>query len=101
MLGVPDADSAAGRVGLRSGDLVTAVNGEEVEDWIAFENAIAAATSEVTLDVTRGRGDVEESLHFEIRIAGTLASLGIVPASVLVASVEPDSPAARSGFQGG
>ncbi|MBW2397887.1 MAG: RIP metalloprotease RseP [Deltaproteobacteria bacterium] len=101
LLGIPDADSAAGMLGLRSGDLVTAVNGEEVEDWLAFENAITAATGEVMLDVTRSRGEVEESLQFELRIAGALASLGMVPASVLVAAVEPDSPAASSGFREG
>lgn len=101
LLGVPDAATPAAMAGLRSGDLVTAVNGEDVEDWLAFENAIAAAPGEALLDVTRTRGHEEESLQFELRITGSLASLGIVPASVLVAAVEPDSPAASSGFLAG
>jgi regulator of sigma E protease len=101
LLGVPDADTDAARAGLRSGDLVTHVNGDEVEDWLALERAIASAAGAVTLDVERSGADSEESLQFELRIEGTLASLGIVPASVLVAAVEPDSPAAGSGFLAG
>jgi regulator of sigma E protease len=101
LLGVPDADTAAARAGLRSGDLVTGVDGLEVADWLAFENAIGSAAGVVTLDIERSRGDVEESLQLELGVGGTLASLGIVPASVLVAAVEPDSPAASSGFQAG
>jgi regulator of sigma E protease len=101
LLGIPEADSVAAAAGLRSGDLVTAVNDAAVDDWIAFEDAIAGATGELVLDVERSRGDAAETLQIALPEARTLATLGVVPASVLVDAVEPDSPAAASGFEPG
>ena len=50
LLGVPSESSVASVAGLRSGDLVTAIGGEEVEDWVglkaAFEAGVASARRE-------------------------------------------------------
>jgi regulator of sigma E protease len=100
LLGVPDADSAAHRAGLRSGDLVTAVDGEPVEDWQQFTAAITAATgSGVSVRVERGKDRAELELALPPVISA--AALGVVPASVLVDSVEAGSPAALAGLQTG
>jgi regulator of sigma E protease len=101
LLGIPDAETAAARAGLRSGDLVSAVNGEPVEDWIAFRDAIGGAAGEALLDVKRSVGDGEEALQLALRVEGAFATLGIVPASVLVAAVDPGSPADEAGFEPG
>ncbi|MEZ4330259.1 MAG: RIP metalloprotease RseP [Myxococcota bacterium] len=45
LLGVPDADSAAARAGLRSGDLVVAVGDREIEDWEGLRRAQAEAVA--------------------------------------------------------
>lgn len=45
LLGVPGADSAAARAGLRSGDLVVAVGEREIEDWEGLRTAHAEAVA--------------------------------------------------------
>jgi regulator of sigma E protease len=54
LLGVPEAESPAWSAGLRSGDLVTAVGDEEVEDWEHFVALQAGASA-----AARRRGESE------------------------------------------
>ncbi|MDH3521585.1 MAG: RIP metalloprotease RseP [Myxococcales bacterium] len=100
VVGVPAADSAAARAGLRSGDVIEAVDGVAVEDWQGVAAAYAAAEAAAALRVRRG-GAEDEAGTLEIRVPalGDLAALGLVPASVLIASVEPGSPAERAGLR--
>jgi regulator of sigma E protease len=97
VLGIPGADSAAQGAGLRSGDVVTTVEGEPVEDWYGFVEAYAAAgaTGTVTIQVQRG----EETPTLEAPAVGDAGALGVVRANVLVAEVEVDSPAQRAGLR--
>ncbi len=53
VVGVPATDSPAARAGLRSGDLVTSVGGEKIEDWEGFARAYAAAAGEFQIEVER------------------------------------------------
>jgi regulator of sigma E protease len=101
VLGVPSSDSAAARAGLRSGDVVEAVAEQPVEDWDAFSAAYAAADAPVALRVKRGDGEGAETLTLESPALGDARRLGVVPASVLIASVTPDSPAQRGGLEPG
>jgi regulator of sigma E protease len=101
VLGVPSSESAAARAGLRSGDVVEAVAGEPVEDWEAFSAAYAAADGSVALRVSRGEGEDAEALTLESPALGDVREFGVVPASVLIASVEPESPAERGGLEPG
>lgn len=101
VLGVPSSDSPAARAGLRSGDVVQAVGDALVEDWVSFNAAYAAADGPIAVQVLRGSGEESESLTFEVPAFGEVAQLGVVPASVLIASVTPDSPAMRGGLRRG
>jgi regulator of sigma E protease len=101
VLGVPSSGSAAARAGLRSGDVVEAVAEQPVEDWDAFSAAYAAADAPVALRVRRGDDEGAETLTLESPALGDVRRLGVVPASVLIASVEPDSPAQRGGLEPG
>jgi len=101
LLGVPDAGSPAHRAGLRSGDLVTAVDGEPVEAWQHFAAAITAAGAEQGVEVSVERGKEKAELQLALPPAASAAALGIVPASVLVDAVEVDSPASTAGLETG
>jgi len=97
---VPDAASPAFRSGLRSGDVVTKVNGASVEDWESFRAALEAATSgSITVDVQRG--DAEAPISFELPAGRSVAALGLDAAYGLVDVVEPETPAAAAGFAPG
>ncbi|MFQ5417393.1 MAG: RIP metalloprotease RseP, partial [Myxococcota bacterium] len=63
--------------------------------------AAAAADGEVAIEVERGSEDDVERLDLVLPAGAAVEALGIVPASVLVADVEPGSPAAASGFENG
>jgi regulator of sigma E protease len=103
MLGVPSAPSPAFAAGLRSGDVVKAVDGKPVESWEEFASAYAAAGQRpVRFEVERAKGGADaetERVEAQVPAHGDLARLGVVPANVLVERVEPDSPAAQAGIQ--
>ncbi len=102
VVGVPALDSDAARVGLRSGDRVTALDGRPVKDWNDFATAYTAAKAgSVRLAVERGDDASPQKLELSLPARGHLAAAGIVPATVLIAKVEPDSPAARAGLAPG
>jgi len=110
LVGVTAADSPAARAGLRSGDRVVAVEGREVDDWVGLRSAYAEAASAggpVALRVLRAppgesgpdAEPVERAL--EVPAREQLGDLGVVPATVLVASVSEGSPAERAGLRPG
>jgi regulator of sigma E protease len=90
-LGEVMAGGAAARAGLKSGDLVTAVDGKPIPDWLAFVDTLQKAGGRtLQFDVRRG-GDM---LHIPVtpeRDAATgrgmiKAAVGVQPESVLVKS---------------
>jgi len=102
ILGIPDAGVPARVAGLRSGDRVTAVDGVAVEDWVGFARAYSqAAGPEADLVVERGSAEAPEVVKVAVPALGDLEALGVVPASVLIAGVSPDSPAQRAGLAAG
>jgi regulator of sigma E protease len=101
IVGVPDGRAPAHVAGLRSGDQVVSVAGEEVEDWESFAAAYAQARGEsVSLGLRRGPLAREEAA-VDVPVLGSADALGVIPANVLISSVRPDSPAARGGLQRG
>lgn len=103
VLGVTDAASPAARAGLRSGDRVTAVGGQPVDDWNALARAYTAAPAgaAVALRVERGPEDARESADVDVPALGSLERLGAIPAVVLVAAATADMPAAQAGVRPG
>jgi len=102
MIALADSARPAYLAGLRTGDRITDVAGEPVEDWYGFANAYAAAgrSGEVSIALTRGR-ETPEEVTLQIPALGDLESLGVIRADVLVAGVTEDSPAAGVGIQTG
>jgi regulator of sigma E protease len=116
MLGVASSESPAHKAGLRSGDLVASVNGAAVESWDEFAAAYAAAPtgSPVQLTLKRGAEGAKPPIPGEpppevpmvernaaVPALGSVDALGVVPATVLVATVTPGSAAERGGLQAG
>jgi regulator of sigma E protease len=101
-LGIPSEDAPAARAGLRSGDVVVTVAGQEVEDWSGFARAYAEAPAgEVALRVARSKGEAGREEEFRVPALGTLDALGVIPAVVLVENVHAGMPAAEAGIQRG
>ncbi|MDJ0789718.1 MAG: RIP metalloprotease RseP [Myxococcota bacterium] len=104
LLGVSDAASPGAAAGLRSGDLVTAVDGEEVSDWTSFARAYAEASAgggDVRLALSRGQGDDVRTRELDVPPMGDVEALGVLPAVVLVVEVEEGMPAAEAGLRAG
>lgn len=101
VVGIPDTDAPAARAGLRSGDVIRAVSGVPVEDWSELAQAYATASNPARLSVERGEPGSTQTLEIEVPAPGTLAKLGVIPATALISQVSPDSPAARAGLRRG
>ncbi len=104
VIGVPEADAPVTRTELHPGDLVTRVGSESVTDWSEFAARYAEPAGEsVVLGVERLVGDEETPRTLEVSVPalGSTGALGVVPATVLVDQVSPDSPAERAGLQRG
>lgn len=101
VLGVPDADSGAARVGLRSGDRVAALNDAPVEDWTSLARAYAATEGVARFRIERGPADGAQTLEIAAPALGRLEALGAEPAVVLVSAVEADSAASEAGIAPG
>lgn len=67
-------DSPAGRAGLRAGDVITAVDGQPVQDSQSLVNALSGKSGHVSLDVTRKgqRRQIEATLDRADRGPGTI-----------------------------
>lgn len=103
--GIPTANAPANQTGLRSGDRIVAVAGDDVEDWVGFASRYAAAgnSGDVVVRVERlaeGQTKPEEQ-ELTLPALGSVEALGVVPATVLVAGTTPDSPAAKADLRAG
>ncbi len=103
---IGDAHSPAAGTGLKSGDQVVSVAGEPVEDWYQWAERYAAQPlgSVVALEIERRGAESEAEpavLSIDVPAVGDVERFGVLPATVLIAQVTPDAPAARAGLQAG
>jgi len=106
VVGVLSLASPAARAGLRSGDRITTVAGQKVEDWTELAAAYAAARGgrvhfQVELETSPGKQDTSQELDLEVPVLGSLSQLGVIPAVVLVAQVSSGMPAEAAGLAPG
>ncbi|MGZ5202931.1 MAG: RIP metalloprotease RseP [Telluria sp.] len=90
-LGEVMQDGAAARAGLKSGDLVTAVDGKPVPDWMAFIEAVQKAGGRtLQFDVRRGG----ELLHIPVTPQrDPVSGRGVIKAAV---GVQPETTLVKS-----
>ena len=110
-IGITDTDSPAHAEGLKTGDIITSVNGEPVQTVEQLERELARARdASLRLTYLRAReapGELGRYLWFESHHARLLPrheqgqSTGLLPANTFVRKVEPASPAAAAGIEPG
>jgi regulator of sigma E protease len=113
-LAIVAPDVPARAAGLRSGDIVESVNGVAVETWSDFSLAYAGAPrgADVRLAVRRpevvptpGKREPAEvpveRITASVPALGSVVALGVLPATVLVSTVESGSAAAEGGLASG
>ena len=103
-VGVDDPRSAAGRAGLRTGDMLVSVNTLPVEHWLDVERILMDTGDSVTLTVMREG----ERLSFTLERAAKAQDeavgaqrWGLASATMFVARVSAGSPAERAGLEAG
>jgi len=103
--------SPAASAGLRSGDVITAINGTRIAYWEDVDRAVAASNGH-PLAVAVKRGDTVQTIAVTpqqttvqdpiLRESKTMWDIGAGPQSVpQISSVSPGSPAAAGGLQPG
>lgn len=110
-IGIIDTDSPAHAEGLKTGDIITSVNGEPVQTVEQLERELARARdAALRLTYLRARavpGEFGRNLWFESHHARLLPrhergqAMGLLPANTFIRTVEPGSPAAAAGIQPG
>jgi regulator of sigma E protease len=114
MVGISDNSSAAALAGLKTLDVIEAINGQPVQYWRDIENLFSkelASTNvaphkwSLTVRAYSEKSEAEASTR-EIKFewpakANSLAQLGLVRSDLFLLSVNNDSPAARAGLTAG
>jgi regulator of sigma E protease len=98
MVGYVDTNSVAYAEGLRAGDQIVEVNGDEVKDWydIMSEDLLAKDRGTVSLTVVSG----DETRNYELPSQSTLTNM--TPAMLpLIAQVTAKDPAGIAGMKTG
>jgi len=120
----PTEDSPAGKAGVKSGDIVTAVDGDPIDDALDLSRTIAGKAPDSTVELTIWRDGAETKVAVKLGtltedatkeeptqptppadIAPAPSSVGLtlVPNSdgsggLLIQDIDEDSPAAEKGF---
>ncbi|MEQ1875117.1 MAG: RIP metalloprotease RseP [Bdellovibrionia bacterium] len=114
VIGVSDPTSLASLAGLKTGDVISKVNGEPVERWMELTLAMFGQKdqSAFTFEVERGdhaKGDTQkqtlkiESVNVAKASSGqeALALMGIEPADLFISEVKMNTAAALAGLRVG
>ena len=120
----PTADGPAGKAGIKSGDVITAVDGDEISDALDLSRTIASKNPDTAVEVTVFRDGAEQTFSVtlgkleeaapaapeqptppvEVPAGPVETSVGLVLVpnaegdGLLIQDVNPDSPAAEKGF---
>jgi len=110
-VGIIDTDSPAHAEGLKTGDIITSINGEPVETVEALERELErsrdAALRLTYLRPKAVQGEFGRYLWFDSYHARLLPrhergqTTGLLPANTFVRTVEAESPASRAGISPG
>ena len=94
--------SAAQRAGVKSGDRIIAVSGQEISSWSAVDSQLAARASQsISLTVQRGHDAIDVRLPAHAEPMDAL-SIGVLPeAHPVVRSIEVGKSADRAGLRPG
>ncbi|MDZ4662638.1 MAG: RIP metalloprotease RseP [Pseudomonadota bacterium] len=104
-IGVPNNNSPAFSLGLRSHDIFTHINGKEVTNWrevsAAFEQGLSGAEIEFSLD--RYPQSLENPEHLKFKWSVTrntnVSTFGIEPGELYLFRVVEGSPAEKAGIK--
>ena len=102
-IGPVDPASAEGKLGIREGDEIVAINGTPVTSWQEINVEVVTATTNV-LDVGIARGGITNVYQLETRTRDgeTLKWLPLFPRQPpVVGVIEPGKPAEAAGFKEG
>jgi serine protease Do len=120
----PAEDSPAGKAGVQSGDIITKVDGDEIDDALDLSRTIAGKAPGTAVELTIWRDGAEQTLSVTLEtlnedvaqaepeeptppaeVAPSPSSVGLtlVPnadgsGGLLIQDIDPDSPAAEKGF---
>ncbi|MFH1018371.1 MAG: RIP metalloprotease RseP [Pseudomonadota bacterium] len=106
VLGISDLKSPAANLGLKTGDVVTAVDGQAVTYWWQLQEAFASGMAGKRLSIERRTGPIEEPKieRMEFLLLATFTGLhqaGIENGELYVRDVRPDSVAFKKGIEPG
>ena len=120
----PTDDSPAGKAGVKSGDIITAVDGDAIDDALDLSRTIAGKAPDSTVELTVWRDGAETKISVklgtltedsaqaepgkptppaDIKPAPSSVGLTLVPnadgsGGLLIQDIDQDSPAAERGF---
>ncbi len=104
IVAVGGENSPAARAGIRSGDTVLAINGEQISRYYELQrhlDEMAVSGRTVSLKITR-EGEAPKEVRLTPELDGENGyRTGLYPADVLIGKIAPDSAAQKAGLKAG
>lgn len=89
--GVDDPASPAGLAGIRTGDTIVAIDGQNVADWVGINRHLAEARGAIAVELSGGRTVTMETSGWQPAVrrqgADAASRWGLVPTTLFVGSV--------------
>jgi len=102
-IGVSDPKSAAGALGLKTGDEIAQIEGVEVGAWEQVENQVSRIQpgAPIHLSIKGPKGELKAVSIGKPAQGNWSEKLGLWSSELLIEKVIPESPAAKTGLQSG
>lgn len=98
VIGIFNSTADAAKTGLKTGDIIAAINGKKISYWWEFENAFSTSKTK-KVQIERLLDNKTETLTFDLSSFPSLTKAGIERGELFIREIRPNSIAEEKGLK--